>query len=461
MKQKILLTFIESGFGHISTMEGIYTSLYERYSDDFDIQKSYIMHDDNLPNLTWLENFFCNQVVHTHKSPFFGKFIFPFINFMGGGKFMRFFHSKLARKSFREGLIALEKRKPDVIVTNHYFTEILACEYRLRIDPHVRVVNYNPDSTCISLWDKRADAFIVNSDTSYKSAIRRGFEKDKIYRVAPCVRSGPVNNKLTREELRDKLGLPQDKFTVTVADGAYFSCKGPKYAREIIKSGLPMTLCVLAGRNDEAFKEFDDIANGVGKIKKSDDMTLKVFRFMPDAYELYGASDMFLTKAGSVAMLDSLFMHTPVMVNYCPNPVEKAAAKDYIRTRGLGEMAKSPRHAIKRFAELINDRSLLDVYGDRIEKIIEEGNGSDAVADIICEQAKLVDGAAAECSFAEGLKKIVGQGSDTDAVADIINEKGGLSDALAKAAAECTHVEVGHDSYGSPDTDMSYSGFAR
>ena len=417
MKQKILLTLIESGYGHISSMEGIYSSLEKKYSDAFDIEKSYIMHEDELPNLTWLERFFCNQVVHTHKSPIFSKFAFSFINAMGGNLFMRFIHSKFMRKSFREGLKALEKRAPDVIVTNHYFTEILACEYKRRIDPNVRIVNYNPDSTCISLWDRRADAFIVNSETARKAAKRRRFKDDIVRLVAPCVRSGPANNLLTKEELRDKFELPQDKFTVTVADGAYFSGKGPKYAHEIIKSGLPMTLCILAGSNEAMYKEFDDIANGVGKIKKPDGMTIKVFKFMPEAYELYGASDVFLTKAGSVAMLDSLFMRTPVMVNFCPNAVEKAAAKDYVKTRRLGEMAKSPKKTVKRFAALIENRSLLDDYKDGIEKIIKEGNGADDIADIIVEQAKLTDALArAKANILSDKTKVNDVVADADVV---------------------------------------------
>ena len=51
MKQKILLTYVESGFGHISSMDSIYDALCEKYGDVYDIQKSYILTEDGFKNL--------------------------------------------------------------------------------------------------------------------------------------------------------------------------------------------------------------------------------------------------------------------------------------------------------------------------------------------------------------------------------------------------------------------------
>ena len=52
MKQKILLTYVESGFGHISSMDSIYDALCEKYGDVYDIQKSYILTEDGLKILS-------------------------------------------------------------------------------------------------------------------------------------------------------------------------------------------------------------------------------------------------------------------------------------------------------------------------------------------------------------------------------------------------------------------------
>ena len=89
MKQKILLTFIESGFGHISSMNSVYDALREKYSDYYDIEKSYIMREDGYKSLKWMESFITKQVQNTNGIPGFGKFVFPFIKFLGGHKLLR------------------------------------------------------------------------------------------------------------------------------------------------------------------------------------------------------------------------------------------------------------------------------------------------------------------------------------------------------------------------------------
>lgn len=382
------MTYIESGFGHISSMDSIYGELLQDYGDEYDIQKSYIMREDGFPHLMRLERFFAKQVENTNKIPGFGKFIFFFIQLLGSHKIMRFVHRQLAIKSFREGLEAFKRRKPDVIVTNHYFTNMLAVEYKHRIDPDVVIINYNPDCTMHSIWDKRDGVFIVNCKRALDKALKFKFKPENLRTVNPCVRKCVEQNTKTRAELREKYGLPQDKFTVTIADGGYMFGRGPKFARKLIKKGLPITLCIIAGNNEKRYNEFSAIAEGKSKLKLKDGMTLKVYRFLPEAYELYGASDVFLTKGGPNAVLDSIYMHTPVMINYTPHVIEEATVDVYIDELACGETAFKPKTAIKRIEHFMADNSDLVKYGENIDKFLAVGNGAAAVAEIIVAESK-------------------------------------------------------------------------
>ena len=67
MKQKILFTFIESGFGHISSMESIYAALTDKFGDSYDIERCNIMTDDGLPHLVKMDKFIIDQVKNTNK----------------------------------------------------------------------------------------------------------------------------------------------------------------------------------------------------------------------------------------------------------------------------------------------------------------------------------------------------------------------------------------------------------
>lgn len=388
MKQRILLTYVESGFGHISSMDSIYDALTDRYSDVYDIQKSFILTDDGFPNLVKINKFLIKQVQNTNKIPYFGRFIFPLISLLGGHKVMRFFHRQLAHKSFKQGLEAIKRRKPNIIITNHYFTDLLAVEYKRRIDPDVVVINYNPDPTLHTFWDRRDGIFIVDNPLAYNKAVKYKFKKENLKLVTPCVRKCIEDNNLSREQLRDKFGLPQDKFTVVIADGGYMLGRGPKFAKALIKSGLPITLCVIAGNNKKRYDYFKAIEDGKGKLKLPSGMTFKAYEFLYNAYELYGAADVFLTKGGPNAVLDSVYMHTPVMINYCPHVMEAGTVKVFIGEHGCGETVYRRRKAVKRIREFIKDKSALMQYEENIDKLIADGNGINAVADIIEEEAQ-------------------------------------------------------------------------
>lgn len=388
MKQKILLTYVESGFGHISSMDSIYDALVDRCSGEYDIERSFILTEDGFPNLVKMNSFLIKQVQNTNKIPYFGRFVFPFIALLGGHKLLRFFHRQMARKSFLQGLEALKKRKPNIIISNHYFTDLLAVEYKRRIDPDVVVINYNPDPTLHTFWDRRDGIFIVDNPLAYKKAVKYKFKEENLRLVTPCVRKCIENNNLSREQLREKFGLPQGKFTVVIADGGYLLGRGPKFAKSLIKSGLPITLCVIAGHHKKHYDYFKAIEEGRGKLKVSPNMTFKTYGFLENAYELYGAADVFLTKGGPNAVLDSVYMHTPVMINYCPHVIEAGTVKVFIGEHGVGETVYRRGKAIKRIRQFIKDKSPLLQYEENIEKLLAEGNGITAVADIVEEEAQ-------------------------------------------------------------------------
>lgn len=419
-KQKILITFVESGFGHITSMEGICDALVEKYGDKYEIQKSYILTEDGYRNLTRMNGFLIKQVQNTNKIPYLGRFVFPFIRLLGGHKLLRFFHRQMAVKSFKQGLEAIKKRDPDIIITNHYFTELLSVEYKRRINPDVVIVNYNPDPTLHSFWDNRDGVFIVNTPLAKKTALRYRFKTENLREVAPCVRAQVERNTLSRDELRIKHGLPRDKFTVVVADGGYMMGRGTKFAKKLIKSGLPITLCVITGSNKKRYDEFKRIEEGKSGLKVSPGMTLKTYAFLPDAYELYGAADVFLTKGGPNAVLDSLYMHTPVMINYCPHVIEAGTVKVFVDKCGCGETVFTKGKALRRIEHFIRDRSELDAYEKKIDEFLSRGNGATAVADIIDAEAKK------QRDKLERFASIDITVKDDDAVAPADAAKGGL-----------------------------------
>lgn len=377
---RVLITYIESGKGHIRSMESICQALQDK---NVEVVERYIMQEEGMNRLQSMERFLVNQTKNTNKSEFFGKFIFAFINFFGGYKLMNFAHHCIMKKSTAQCMKAFDKYKPDIIVTNHYYLNMMACDYAKRTG--AKVVNYNPDNTLHTFWDKRSDAFIVNSQTSYDRAIKFGYNKDTLYKVFPAVRREIEECKLTKSECRQEFGL-DEKFTVTLSDGAYMLGRAKRFAKKLLTTKLPINICVIAGYNDKNRAYFQAIADGKGKIKLGENVTLKVYGYLENAHVLYGASDVFVTKGGPNAVLDSVYMRTPVIINYTPHMIEEATAREFGKV-GVALKCFSAKKTKAIIEAACNGDTVFDDMRDKIDGFIQR-HGADTIADIIEKLAR-------------------------------------------------------------------------
>ena len=82
-------------------------------------------------------------------------------------------------------------------------------------------------------------------------------------------------------------------------------------------------------------------------------------------------------------MLDSVFMGTPILIDYYPHPIEKATKKLFVDKYKCGEYISNPYKIRKRVEQFIDDPSLLDTYIKNTHKFKKECNGSMEIADII------------------------------------------------------------------------------
>ena len=96
-KPRVLLTYIESGMGHIMSMKAIADSLKAKYSDKLDIIESYIMDEGNKATADF-EKFLSGCTKKTNKDKAFGIGIFWFLDLMGKQTFMRFTHRTIFKK---------------------------------------------------------------------------------------------------------------------------------------------------------------------------------------------------------------------------------------------------------------------------------------------------------------------------------------------------------------------------
>lgn len=384
-KKKILMTYIESGFGHITSITSISDSMKKYYGDKFDIIDCYIMDEDNDHVLKTWERFVTKMTQSTNKNPGFGGVIFAFLNIMGGVHFMRGLHRTIFSNFTNHCIEAFKKRKPDIIVSTHYFITFAALEYRKKVDPNCKVITYNPDNNIHVWWDNREHLFLVNNHSAYLEAVgKRKFNPSCVKEVGFIAREEILQANLSRDEYRKKLNIPLDKFCVIVADGAYAMGKLKKVVKQLLKIDKPITIIALAGKNEKLKQQFEKL-KATNKIKSNIDFI--ILPFTTNIHEYYKAANVFITKAGPNATLDSTYMGTPVLIDFYAHPIEKATTKLFVEQFKVGKYIPNPKKIKKQIESWIDDETELKEFELNAKKVDKNQNGGEICAKYIFEEA--------------------------------------------------------------------------
>lgn len=382
-KPRVLITYIESGMGHIMSANAIANKLKEKYGNELEIIEEHIMKCDNNKKQIKFEKFMSGQVKITNKVKGYGAFMFWLLEKLGQQRSLELIHKTIFKKATDGTIEAMRKRNPDVVISTHHFITLCAIELKKRYMPNLTIITYDPDNNVHCWWDNRSEIFITNNEIAVKEAIeKRKFKPEALKKVFFTARDSVVNAEGTKEDFRRKYGIPLDKFAVIVADGAYASANAKKYTLELMKTDLPLTIVMLAGKNEKVLNYFKKKAK-----KTKSNITLMPMGFTDKAHELYGACDVFITKGGPNAILDSLYMGTPVLANFYAQNMEKATINLFVNIMGCGVAIYNKKKARKQVEEWIKNPQLLDVYKNNIKKQLDKNqNGSSQIADIIMEE---------------------------------------------------------------------------
>ena len=381
MKKRVLITYMESGMGHITSIKSIADAL--RKEKDIELIESYLMQEDNNKTLKKFENFIINQTKKTNKDRHYGSFIFFVIKILGKQKFMRAVHRTVFRKATKAALQTMKKHNPDVIVSTYYFMTFCALEYKKKINPNCIVVTYNPDNNVHTWWDNRTGgAFFVNNAEAYEEAIKKHhFKKEEVKEVFFTARDSILSAHEDKNLYRKKYNIPENQFAVIVADGVYASAKSKEVTEELLKTQLPLTIVMLAGKNEAVYNHFKALEENTNPNIK-----LITMPFNADIHEVYCACDLFITKAGPNAVLDSVFMNTPVLIDYYAHPIEKVTKKLFVDKMECGVYQPNIKKVRLKVEEFIAAPEKLNLYIENCKKIDKNKNGALDVAKYIVQE---------------------------------------------------------------------------
>ncbi|MBQ7387184.1 MAG: glycosyltransferase [Clostridia bacterium] len=385
-KPRVLVTYIEAGLGHIVTAQAISDALRDLYSDDIDIIDSFVLRDSGNAVLEKYEKYMVREVRRHSRFPGYCYLQIASMFIIGSKNTLKLVHNTVFRRELVETVKEYQKYAPDMIVCTHYYLLYAAIVYRNKFNPACKVVLYCPDNMLHGWWDNRVDMLYTNNHIATADALKFGFDKKRILEVFYPTRDAVVNTNGSVDEYREKFGIPKEKFAVVVADGVYAKARAKRVTMQLLKSEVPLTVCLIAGRNEALRRELEAITDIPEHI------TLKVFGFVEDAPELYAACDIFVTKAGPNAVLDSVMVGTPVIMNYYASPMEHAVVRLFGYSRGCGYYITNEKIIRKKIERLARDGTELKRLKKNCAYFDKNKNGAQEIARDIARLLKIKNG---------------------------------------------------------------------
>ncbi len=379
-KPRVLVAYVEAGMGHIVSAQAISEALKKNHGEEIEVIDRYILRDSDDPLLKKYENYLVHNVQMCSKYPAFGDIQISSMHLFGAQNTLKFVHGTVFASQVQATVKEYQKFSPDAIVCTHYFLLHAAVKYKMQVDPKVVVIAYCPDNNVHGWWDNRADVIYTNNPLATKQAYALKFPNGHVREAFYPTRSEVVESNETKEYYREKFGIPREKFAVVVADGVYAKAKAKSVCNELMKSDMPLTVCLLAGKNDALKAEFEEKAKHT-----KPNITLLCFGFLQNAPQLYGACDLFITKAGPNAILDSVMMDTPLIIDYCASPIERATKKLFSKHYQCGYYTTRPRRIRKYVESFIADPSSLEKMRSSLSYFDKNKNGAGKIADDIAE----------------------------------------------------------------------------
>ena len=375
-KKRVLVTYVEAGFGHITTANSIANAIEALHDPNIEVIRKYTFKDN--PVLRKIEQRFVKDVKWANTFPLH-NYIQMWATHIGGiHNSLPFVVSSFYGRATKIYYKELEEIKPDIIIDTHYLSSYLSTQYRDRFDPHVKVVTYDPDNSVHNWWNINVDKFIVNCLMAFHDALKHDFSRKQLMVVPFVTRKEIMDVTEDKAFYREKYGLPQDRFTVMVAAGGYGKSGMNRVVAALMRVKHPITLIAICGTNARLYRRLQRL-----KEKAPSHIALRPYEFVDKVYELNRAADVLLTKGGPNAMLDSVLMGVPIGVFYCASEIEYISTYLFTDVLNCGRSFNRSWRIVKWINECVADPEILDIYKVATEKVRREGNGAVQIAEFI------------------------------------------------------------------------------
>lgn len=236
----------------------------------------------------------------------------------------------------------IEQQKPDIVVSTHAYCLSALAEAKKKASKPFQMLGVLTDYHIHPYWLHHSIDYysVAHSKLAEKMSGMRQIQPERIRAFGIPLRQA-FNQKKGRSKLdwKRSLGLETSKFTVLLCGGndGYGDMLG--MVARLLQCERPLVIIAVTGKNARLKNELQQVAGQIRTIH-----ALYVYGYVEAMWELLGAADAVITKAGGLTCSEALAMRTPLIL-YQPLPGQERQNSHFLVEQGVAWQAETVEEA--------------------------------------------------------------------------------------------------------------------
>lgn len=267
----------------------------------------------------------------------------------------------------------------DLFVSVHPVPNMTVLRAMTKKTPYISVVT-DLVSTHAMWYDRRNDLIVVPTEEAWQRGIKLGLKPSQMEVVGLPVADRFCHTHGSRQELRTRLGWPQNHPIVLMVSGGEGMGPMGRTAVAIDKARLPITLILVTGKNAKLREKLES---------RKWSTPVKIFGFVNEMPQFMQASDVLITKAGPGTISEAFIAGLPIIL-FSRVPGQEEGNVTYVVDHGAGVWAPESDQVIDTLRSWLRNPDIRNQVAAN-SKRLSRPQASNRIAQIIAQQVGLVE----------------------------------------------------------------------
>ncbi|MHC1746590.1 MAG: glycosyltransferase [Negativicutes bacterium] len=256
--------------------------------------------------------------------------------------------------------------QPDIVVAVHPLVIGLLRQVRKASNATWPIVTVVTDLVTLhASWaTPGADLYLVPTQEAFHFLVNHGISSSTILYTGFPIHPKFVHKNLTQEQVRKKLGLASDRFTVLLTGGGVGAGNMGDWVTALETQCPDKQILVVTGNNNQLYNEL--------MLRRNSSHYTNVYGFVNNMETMMAASDIIVSKAGPGTIMESIAIGRPIIITEAVG-IQETGNIDYVLKNNLGYYCPTPFEACG-VINAVGKKVLNNSHVYRNETVITDGS---------------------------------------------------------------------------------------